>query len=280
MKRKLYQKDKRRIIHLESRANESFWDERWDLENNINHVKNFYDSNTKLVVEKTLKYLQKGFKVLEGGCGMGDKVYHLQKKGINSYGVDFAPNTVSVLNKNLPELNISLGDVRKLKFKNEYFDGYWSLGVIEHFYDGFDNISDEMYRVLKHGGYLFLTVPTFSLFRRIKATLGFYEKVNSSFPEHENFYQFMISKNELIYHFESKGFELIESSYRGALRGFLDELGINFDKSKMIKTKNSNKNEKSFIIKIVKALINFFNRILKNFSGHTVFMVFKKKTLL
>ena len=279
MKRKLYLKDKKRIIHLESNANESFWDMRWDLENNIDYVKGLYDSNSKLVVEKTLKYIKKGSKVLEGGCGMGDKVYHLQKEGINAYGVDFAPNTVNILNKNFPDLNISLGDVRKLMFKNEYFDGYWSLGVIEHFYDGFDDISDEMFRVLKFGGYLFITVPTFSLFRRIKATLGFYKKVNSSFPEHENFYQFMISKNELIHHFESKGFELIESYYRGALRGFLDELGINFDKSKMINIKNSNKNERSLIIKTLKILINLFNRILKNFSGHTVFIVFRKKTL-
>ena len=194
MIRKLYQKDKRRIIHLQTRADENFWDKRWDLENNINYVKSVNDSNSKLVVEKTLKYLQKGLKVLEGGCGMGDKVYHLQQAGIKSYGVDFAPKTVNLLNKNLPELNISLGDVRKLKFKNEYFDGYWSLGVIEHFYNGFEDISDEMYRVLKYGGYLFITVPTFSLFRRIKAYLGFYKKVDASFPEHEDFYQYMSLK--------------------------------------------------------------------------------------
>ena len=34
--------------------------------------------------------------------------------------------------------------------------GYWSLGVIEHFWTGYDDILSEMYRVLTPGGLLVL----------------------------------------------------------------------------------------------------------------------------
>jgi len=53
-------------------------------------------------------------------------------------------------------------DVRKLNFPDHYFDGYWSLGVIEHFYKGYDEIIHKIYRVLHPGGFLFLTVPEMS----------------------------------------------------------------------------------------------------------------------
>ena len=44
--------------------------------------------------------------------------------------------------------------------------------TIEHFIDGYDAILSEMYRVIKEGGYLFLTVPSMSIIRKVKAALG------------------------------------------------------------------------------------------------------------
>ena len=32
---------------------------------------------------------------------------------------------------------------KKLNFEDSYFDGYWSLGVIEHFIKGYDDIIEE-----------------------------------------------------------------------------------------------------------------------------------------
>lgn len=277
MAKKLYLIGKKRIIQLENAADEKFWDERWDIKNNNDSVKNILDSTSRLVVEKTKEYLKKKSKILEGGCGMGDKVYNLKKAGFDSYGIDYATNTVKFLNENHPDLNIVLGDVRKLPFKNSSFDGYWSLGVIEHFFDGYDDISDEMFRVLKKGGYLFLTVPTFSMLRKIKAFFGFYKRVDSSYLKDKNFYQYLISKEELIKDFESKGFESIEYLYRGGIRGLIEELGIKIKTTRISEFKNIQTRKKSIMSILLKIITNFLNRVLKNFSPHTVLLVFRKK---
>ena len=60
-------------------------------------------------------------------------VYSLKKQGFEAIGLDFAPQTINYLQEVAPELDIRLGDARSLPFENESFDGYWSLGVIEHF---------------------------------------------------------------------------------------------------------------------------------------------------
>ena len=48
--------------------------------------------------------------------------------------IDYAPKTVEFVNKKFPFLDIRLGDVTKLDFDDNFFDAYWSFGVIEHFY--------------------------------------------------------------------------------------------------------------------------------------------------
>lgn len=42
-------------------------------------------------------------------------------------------------------------DVRKLQFADGFFDGYWSLGVIEYFWEGYNEIVNEVKRVIKPG---------------------------------------------------------------------------------------------------------------------------------
>ena len=46
------------------------------------------------------------------------------------------------------------------------------LGVIEHFYDGYEDVLDEIYRVIKDRGYLFL-VFLICLFRKLKGSIKF-----------------------------------------------------------------------------------------------------------
>jgi len=42
-----------------------------------------------------------------------------------------------------------------LKFPNNFFDGYWTLGVIEHFWEGYNQIIEEAKRVIKPGDIYF-----------------------------------------------------------------------------------------------------------------------------
>ena len=68
MVKKLYLRGKKRIIQLENVADQKFWDQRWDIKNNNDSVKNILDTTSKLVVDKTSEYLKKNSKILEGGC--------------------------------------------------------------------------------------------------------------------------------------------------------------------------------------------------------------------
>ncbi|GAI52286.1 unnamed protein product, partial [marine sediment metagenome] len=107
--------------------------------------------NNRFIIGHTKKYLSPGAKVLEGGCGRGNKVYALYQHGYDAYGVDYAEETVKKVNQYAPELKITVDDIRNLNFEDGFFDGYWSLGVIEHFYDGYDAMLREMHRVLSEG---------------------------------------------------------------------------------------------------------------------------------
>ncbi len=168
---------------------------------------------------------------------------------------------VERINKEFPELKVYLGDVRKLSFSDNEFDGYWSLGVIEHFYDGYGEILSEMSRVIKPGGKLFLVFPAFSPYRRLKAALGLYPKFLESESNKSNFYQFALSWRTVASDLENLGFEL---EYRRYTNGFkaVKEESVLAPLAKLPK-----------ISRVIKRLIN----PLSFFFGHTVLLVLKKK---
>jgi SAM-dependent methyltransferase len=138
MMQKGYDRVNHRLVFYGATPGPSFWDAHWMKQNLPAFPKNARQS---FVVRATRKYLPTGARVLEGGCGRGDNVYALQSIGYDAYGVDFAPATVAAIRDAMPELKISLGDVRHLEFPPGHFDGYWSLGVIEHFEEGYSSSS-------------------------------------------------------------------------------------------------------------------------------------------
>ena len=124
----------------------------------------------------------------------------------------------------VPELNIKLGDVRSLPFEDGSFDGYWSMGVIEHFWNGYDDISKEMLRVLRLGGYSFLTFPYMSSLRKWKAKHNKYVEWKNNNSEPEGFYQFALSDQHVLSHFNDLGFELVDQSGQDGIKGLKDEI--------------------------------------------------------
>ena len=135
-----------------------FWDSHWDLaENTIRQILSTKKNFVSLITEKYLKP-EHGI-ILEGGCGTGQNVAALVNNGYRCIGIDWAEKTVALLNRYAAGLDIRQGDVRKLPFPDKYFAGYWSMGVIEHFREGYEPVALEMARVIKDNGYLFLAFP-------------------------------------------------------------------------------------------------------------------------
>ena len=259
---KFYDENNKRLIMIEDKATPSHWDKHWEVNNFIQRVKLGRDN--RLVKKFTERFLRKGSKVLEGGCGIGQNVYGLKNWGYDEYGVDYAKNTVNRIKNEFPELKIFNQDVRKLDFPNNFFDGYWSLGVIEHFWEGYDKVLVEMKRVIKPKGYLFLTFPYMSPLRKLKVKLDLYNKLNEEETDLNKFYQFILDENKVIEDFKKHKFNLILKYPYSATKGLKDEiLLLNEPLAKAY-------NSQIIIAKGIRFLISFF---LSKICSHGVLLV-------
>ena len=221
MRRKLYNPQNNYLMYLDCEANERFWDEKWEASAKITFA---HPPRHRETIRITSSYLKPGSRLLEGGCGLGDVVHALDKAGYDANGIDYAPKVVSAINANWPHLSVTEGDVRHLSAPNEHYDGYWSIGVIEHFPEGYDAIASEMKRVLRKNGYLFLSFPSFNKFRRARAKAGKYPSSSSSPSATPDFFQFALNPEQVKEYFESLGFELVKHRGIGSLQCLAEDL--------------------------------------------------------
>ena len=201
---KLYQGQKV-VVRLEAFPEKSF-------EGRISEIGKL--SYNKEFVNITRKYLSGG-KILEGGCGNGNVVISLNHAGFQTTGIDYAENTISKLKLAYPYTDFQHGDLQDLNFPGRHFDGYWSIGVIEH-YENYDKIIKEAYRVLKDGGYLFLIFPHMSLLRRLKKWLGMYQ------TEQGEFFEYLLDKKQVLNRLGA--FKHVGTHYRAGAYGVMKEV--------------------------------------------------------
>jgi len=101
-------------------------------------------------------------KVLEIGCGRGFYLKTLKTiwPKLQVTGVDISQKYLDIAKGYLGDLNIRVvrGDATKLSFADNSFDRIIATEILEHIPDDQKAIS-EMYRVLKPGGIVMVTVP-------------------------------------------------------------------------------------------------------------------------
>lgn len=132
----------------------------------------FYDptmtfSNYNFLVRKqhVLDLFDKrGGRFLDAGCGTGDFVPDLLARGDEVFAVDFAEEMVEQAERRIGgnghsnRVRFAVGDVCRLAFPANHFDGIIGVGLIEYITD-YHGAFKEMFRVLKPGGILVVTVP-------------------------------------------------------------------------------------------------------------------------
>jgi ubiquinone/menaquinone biosynthesis C-methylase UbiE len=214
-----YDADAGRLVYYGGEANPAFWDEHWSGQLKDADVKRF----NRDVARWTKRYLPKGARVLDAGCGTANTVWSLTREGFDAWGVDFASDTVEAVKRVAPELQVIQGDVRALPFESESMDGIWSLGVIEHFPEGYEKIVDEMIRVIRPKGYAFVTFPAMSPLRRLKAKTNAYRAFSG---DYDGFYQFALDIRTVIRDFERQGLKAVATSSRGGFKGLKDEVRL------------------------------------------------------
>ncbi len=159
---------------------------------------------------------------LDAGCGLGFYVAGLLSKGYDVKGIDYSMPLVERIREVAPYLPLCWGDVFSLNFPDAAFDSYISLGVIEHYQEGFAPILSEARRVLKPGGKLILSVPFFGPVRKMKAKMSFYA-VQSTAGE---FYQYAYGEQEFLELVHSEGFEICCSHKIDLHRMLFEEVGF------------------------------------------------------
>ena len=151
---RIYDRKTKRLICYRQKD----WDEHWSNQD----IRKLNESVSKhnIVNRVTRKHLKpEDGLVLEGGCGLGQFVHSLSDIGYDCVGIDTAQETIATIKSTYPDLNVKVMDINNLEYPSGHFAGYWSLGVIEHLPGGYEQALQEMYRVIKPCGYVFVAVP-------------------------------------------------------------------------------------------------------------------------
>ena len=121
---------------------------------------------------KIIKKYKKNIKnkiVLDLGCGMGSSSIILSKIAKKIFSIDLTEIAVKHAKKNfilnkIKNVQITVMDAEKMKFKKNFFDFVFSWGVIHHSQNP-NKIFKNIFRVLKNDGSGFMMVYNFYSFR-------------------------------------------------------------------------------------------------------------------
>ena len=75
-----------RLVYFDEKATAKFWDSHWQADGEPPVVGMRHD-----VVAVSGKYLARGSRILEGGCGRANKLKAMADAGFSPIGIDFAP---------------------------------------------------------------------------------------------------------------------------------------------------------------------------------------------
>ena len=108
-------------------------------------------------VSKVVKFTKRGSgKVLDIGCGTGDRLDVYRNKGFETYGVETSDSADYA--KDHLKLNVLKGDLFSAHFPGGYFDIIALYNVLEHTHDPM-KVCQEVQRILKEDGCLIIQVP-------------------------------------------------------------------------------------------------------------------------
>lgn len=162
------------------------------------------------------KWLPRGSRVLEAGCGPGHLVRALRQLGYVADGIDYQVAVVQRAKSLLPDLPILVGDVRSLPVKNGAYDGYVCIGVVEHDQEGPIRALREARRVLRTGGLGFFGVPHLTRRRqKLLRLAGPPEEVGQGLE----FYQFYFRPRDFQDLLAQASFDLLELRFYGVYAG-------------------------------------------------------------
>lgn len=198
----------KRLVYFHEKADEKYWETVWSSYAKPEYYEMFKTGQLYSFEKIFLRHLPKYGKILEAGCGTAQYVLALNTKGYNCIGLDYEFQAMRTANKYAGPLKLVCGDITKLSITKDAFEAIISLGVVEHRQSGPDVFLQEMYRILKPGGLLLISVPYFNDLRRWRAKHGAYQDDVTGLE----FYQYAFTREEFSRILEINGYE-IEAVY-------------------------------------------------------------------
>lgn len=130
------------------------------------HYHNYYiegRDSAQWLIDHLKKHIELSNKrILDWGCGPARIIRHLPELVANNcsyYGTDYNADSINWCRENLKDINFNLNKLEAdLPYENGFFDVIYGLSIFTHLsekmhFDWFD----ELYRVLKPGGIMFIT---------------------------------------------------------------------------------------------------------------------------
>lgn len=146
--------------------------------------------------------LPKGAHILDVGCGGGRDAKFFIKKGFKVTGIDMSSVLINIAKKEVPKANFKVKDILKLDFPVNSFDAIWGEAVILHLKrKDVSKAIKNLYKVLKPGGFLYLSV------KKGKGEAYVKEKLSGG---HERFYTYF-TKKELVDLCKKQGLKVTHS---------------------------------------------------------------------
>lgn len=271
------------VQELDSFYNQNFYTSNYKNFNNSSLAEQlkdskFYNYKWEKIYNNFLK-LKKSVlkkKVLDIGCGWGQCLLYLKKKGLDCYGIDPSTKAINYCNKkglkgevsNLSNLDI---------FKNIRFDFVIMNNVLEHLRNPVETIK-KINKILKKNGIIFIEVPndfnTFQLVgkkaNKIKNDWWVSPPAHLNYFSHKTLQNFLIMNNFLIKKkdtsFPIEIFLLFNQNYVGnqKLGKKLHNYRVSFEKN-MINTGNRSKLE------------NFYEKLAELNLGRTAIVYAQKR---
>jgi len=211
-----------RLVYYLASADASFWDEHWEAVAREEFYEGARRGDLGWFERPFLRHLRAGGRVLEAGCGLGQFVLALRARGFAAEGIDYARDTIAEARRRFPDLPVQVGDASALGVPDASYDGYISLGVVEHLRDGPGPILREARRVLRPDGVALVSVPQFHLLRRWAAALG---RFRCRGDVAASFYQYAFRPAEFAGLLRDAGFEIVERVGYDSYKGIKDECG-------------------------------------------------------
>jgi len=189
-----------------------FWTDNWEKCTKLPAPAGVQNREEYALIKPFLDRLSSNAKILDAGCGLGEWTAFLSQENYETVGLDLSFPTLRRLQETYPEVDFVCGSVLSTSFPASHFDAVISWGVFEHFENGLKEPLNEAFRVLKPGGYLFLSVPFYNWRHIFRDALSwkksdFYKNLKWSKQKKYSFYQWRLTSFDLQQELLSTGFK-------------------------------------------------------------------------